>query len=186
MATDLTITSTLALKSGHKLPILGFGVWDSPKHLTVQSCQEALKVGYRHIDTAQVYGNEAEVGEAVRKSGLSRKDVFITSKAVTPADDEEATYQKCLDSVKKIDGDDGYLDLFLIHNVTAGAKGVKMLWQAMERLHQEGRFKSIGVSNTGIGMIESMKAYAKVWPPHVNQLEVSIHTLFRTIADMLF
>ncbi|KAK4499864.1 hypothetical protein PRZ48_008050 [Zasmidium cellare] len=164
MAQNLTINSTFALKSGHKLPILGFGVWDSPKHLTVQSCQEALKVGYRHIDTAQVYGNEAEVGEAVRKSGLSRKDVFITSKAVTPADDDATTYQKILDSVKKIDGDDGYLDLFLIHNVTSGAKGVKLLWQAMEKLHEEGKIKSIGVSNTGIGMIEGMKSYAKLHP----------------------
>lgn len=172
MAKALTLTSKIALKSGHELPVLGFGVWDSPKHLTVASCQEALKVGYRHIDTAQVYGNEEEVGEAVRKSGLSRKDVFVTSKAVKPADDEAATYQKVLDSIKKIDGESGYLDLFLIHNVTSGAAGVKMLWQAMEKLHEEGKLKSIGVSNTGIGMLEGMKAYAKVWPPHVNQLEV--------------
>ena len=104
MARSLTINSKFTLKSGQELPILGFGVWDSPKHLTVKSCQEALKVGYRHIDTAQVYGNEEEVGEAVRKSDLSRKDVFITSKVLKPADDEAATYQKCLESVKKIDG----------------------------------------------------------------------------------
>ena len=91
-----------------------------------------------------------------------------------PGNDAESTYQKCLESVKKIDGDNGYLDLMLIHNVTSGAAGIKMLWQAMEKLYEEGKFKAIGVSNTGIGMMEEMKSYAKVWPPHVEQIEVRI------------
>ena len=110
----LNLNSTLKLKSGTSLPILGFGVWDSPAHLTTKSCSEALKVGYRHIDTAQLYGNETEVGEAVRSSGLSRSDVFITSKIYRPADTAEATYDKLLESVKKIAGEDGYL-LFHVH-----------------------------------------------------------------------
>jgi diketogulonate reductase-like aldo/keto reductase len=172
MASSLTLQSTLKLKSGTAIPRLGFGVWDSPSHLTTQSCLSALKTGYRHIDTAQVYGNEAEVGKAVRECGLKREDVFVTSKVLTPEDDDQATYKKVLESVKKIDGEDGYLDLMLIHNSTAGPEGVKMMWQAMEKLHSEGRLKAIGVSNFGVGTIDRMKEYAQVWPPMVNQLEL--------------
>ncbi|QIX00122.1 hypothetical protein AMS68_005639 [Peltaster fructicola] len=166
------IKTTFKLNTGTQLPALGFGVWDSPAHLTTKSCLEALKVGYRHIDTAQLYGNEKEVGEALKASGLSRSDVFITSKIYRPDNDAESTYQKCLESVKKIAGEDGYLDLMLIHNANVGAEDVKKMWQAMERLHQEGRFKAIGASNFGIGHIEELKKYAKVWPPAVNQLEL--------------
>jgi diketogulonate reductase-like aldo/keto reductase len=131
MASSLTLQSTLKLKSGTAIPRLGFGVWDS--HLTTQSCLSALKTGYRHIDTAQVYGNEAEVGKAVHECGLKREDVFVTSKVLTPDDDDQATYKKVLESVKKIDGEDGYLDLMLIHNSTAGPEGVKKMWQAIRR-----------------------------------------------------
>jgi diketogulonate reductase-like aldo/keto reductase len=172
MAPSLNLQSTLKLKSGTAIPRLGFGVWDSPSHLTTQSCLSALKTGYRHIDTAQVYGNEAEVGKAVRECGLKREDVFVTSKVLKPDDTDEATYQKVLESVKKIDGENGYLDLMLIHNNTAGPEGVKMMWQAMEKLHSEGRLKAIGVSNFGVGSIDRMKEYAQVWPPMVNQLEL--------------
>ena len=168
----LTVKSTSKLLSGNTIPVLGFGVWNSPNNLTTQSCLEALKVGYHHIDTAQVYGNESEVGEAVRKSGLARKDMFVTSKLFSPGADIAATYQKCLNSINKIDGESGYLDLMLIHDVTPGASGIKLLWQAMEQLHEAGKIKSIGVSNFGIGHIEQMKKYANVWPPAVNQLEV--------------
>lgn len=171
---SLTLNSTISLQSGTRLPSLGFGVWDSPSHKTVQSCLSALEAGYRHIDTAQVYGNEVEVGEAVRQSQLARKDVYLTSKILSPADDAESTYQKCLESVHKIAGNEGYLDLLLIHNVSSGAAGVKLMWQAMERLFQEGKLRAIGMSNTGIAMMEAMKAYATVWPPHVNQLEVRL------------
>ena len=172
MAEKLSIESSLKQLNGHKLPILGFGVWDSPKDLTTKSCLEALKVGYRHIDTAQGYSNEEEVGKAVRESRIPRDQLFITSKIWQAGDDDESTYQKCLDSVKKIDGDNGYLDLMLIHNAAVGAEPRKRMWLAMEKLHKEGKFKSIGVSNYGIGHIEEMKKYASVWPPTVNQLEL--------------
>lgn len=145
MASSQTLQSSLKLATGNKLPILGFGVWDSPNNLTTKSCLEALKVGYRHIDTAQVYGNEAEVGEAVRQSGLKRNDVWITSKIYSAGADVQETYQKCLESVKKIDGENGYLDLFLIHNGAVGAEPRKKMWQAMEKLHQEGKLRNIGV-----------------------------------------
>ena len=182
---DLTLKSTFELTSGNKLPILGFGVWDSPSHLTTQSCVEALKVGYRHIDTAQVYGNEKEVGEAVRKSGLRRGEIFITSKIYTPGSDVEATYQKCLDSVKKIagGGDDSYLDLMLIHNANVGQEQCETMWRAMERLPHEGRFKAIGVSNFGVGHLERLGKQAKVWPPAVNQLELHPWCQQRQVVD---
>ena len=145
MSPSLTLESSLKLSSGNKLPVLGFGVWDSPSDLTTKSCLEALKVGYRHIDTAQVYGNEAEVGEAVKQSGLERKEVWITSKIYSAGSDVQSSYQSCLDSVKKIEGDNGYLDLFLIHNGAVGADNRKKMWQAMEKMHEDGKFKSIGV-----------------------------------------
>lgn len=172
----LSINSTAKIASGKTIPLLGFGVWDSPSHLTTKSCLEALKVGYRHIDTAQVYGNEKEVGQAVKQSKIPREELYVTSKIFTPEADAKGTYQKCLDSVQKIDGKDGYLDLMLIHNSTPGAAGIKLIWQALEKLHDEGRIKSIGVSNFGIGHIKTMKEYAKVWPPMVNQLEVCLTT----------
>jgi len=183
MASSQTLQSSLKLNSGNQLPILGFGVWDSPSNLTTKSCLEALKVGYRHIDTAQVYGNEAEVGEAVRQSGLKRDDVWITSKIYSAAADVPSTYQKCLESVTKIDGDKGYLDLFLIHNAAVGAEPRKKMWQAMEQLYGEGKLKSIGVSNFGVGHLEDLKSYAKVWPPSVNQLELHPWNQQREVVD---
>lgn len=83
------------------------------------------------------------------------------------------TYQKCLNSIKLIDkGENGYVDLFLIHSASPGPAKRKEMWVALERLYEEGRAKAIGVSNFGVGHVEEMKEWAKVWPPHVNQLEV--------------
>ena len=169
----LTLESTLKLNTGTSIPHLGFGVWDSPSHLTTTSCLAALDAGYRHIDTAQAYTNELEVGRALAQSSLPRSSIFVTSKIVQPAEDDETTYHKVLESVTKIGGEDGYLDLMLIHNQACGREKVRMMWVAMERLFKEGRIKAIGVSNFGVGTIEGMKGYASVWPPVVNQLEVS-------------
>lgn len=167
------ITDSLPLhNSTVRIPRLGFGVYRSPTHQCAQSSLKALEVGYRHIDTAQFYGNESEVGEALRNSGLPRDQVFVTTKILSPAGSVEATYDKLLASVEKIGGPGGYVDLFLIHSTSSGPAGRKTLWQALERLLEEGRTRSIGVSNYGIQHIEEMKAYAKVWPPHVNQIEV--------------
>ncbi|KAF7171183.1 hypothetical protein CNMCM5623_003595 [Aspergillus felis] len=173
MSSKLAITDLLSLpNSDVKIPRLGFGVYRSPAGQCVQSSLKALEAGYRHIDTAQFYGNEKEVGEALRKCGIPRSDVFVTTKILSPAGSPEATYQKLLDSVEKIGGQDGYVDLFLIHSSSSGSAGRKELWQALERLLEEGKTKSIGVSNFGVKHIEEMKAYAKVWPPHVNQIEL--------------
>lgn len=86
----------------------------------------------------------------------------------------EKTYQEVLNSVHKIDGEDGYIDLFLIHQSSGGAKSRKEMYQALEKLLENGKTRSIGVSNWGIGHIEEIKSFAKVYPPHVNQIEVCV------------
>ena len=173
--TKITITDTLLLSNSRKIPQLGFGVYRSSVDQCVQSCLTALQCGYRHIDTAQFYGNEKEVGEAVRQSGISRSDVFLTTKILTPGGSVEEDYQKCVESVNKLDASDddsGYVDLFLIHSPNCGKEKRIQLWRALERLYQEGRARSIGVSNFGRSHIEELREIAKVWPPHVNQIEV--------------
>jgi len=170
----MTLESTLTLpNSSVKLPVLGFGVWESRGDTCVKSCKTALENGYRHIDTAQVYGNESQVGEALRQSGVKRSDVFITSKILSPGSTDEQTYEKIAESVKKIDDrSDGYVDLMLIHNANVGAEAREKMWKAMEKALKEGITKAIGVSNYGGWHIDGMKKYATTWPPHVNQIEV--------------
>ncbi|KAI9170876.1 oxidoreductase [Paramyrothecium foliicola] len=167
------ITDTLALANSLKIPQLGFGVYQSPRDVCVKSCLTALQNGYRHIDTAQYYANEKEVGDAVQQSGLRREDIFLTTKILSPAGSVDKSYQSCVDSIKKMDQQNGYVDLFLIHSPSPGKAKRLELWQALERLHQEGKAKSIGVSNFGIKHIEELKESAKVWPPHVNQIEAT-------------
>ena len=169
----LALTDVLPLHNTVvKIPRLGFGIYQSPTNVCLKSCLTALQSGYRHIDSAQFYRNETEMGEAARQSGIPRSDVFLTTKILSAGGSPEKTYQKCLDSVHKIDGQKGYVDLFLIHTPSGGPAAIKEMYQALERLESEGKVKSIGVSNFGIGHLEAMKSYARIWPPHVNQIEV--------------
>ncbi|KAL6916936.1 hypothetical protein ACHAPO_006723 [Fusarium lateritium] len=165
-------TDTLPLANSVEIPQLGFGVYLSPPEVCVKSCLTALEAGYRHIDTAQYYGNEAEVGKAVQQSNLERKDVFLTTKILQAAGSVDLSYAKCVESINKLDPESGYVDLFLIHSPNPGAAKRKEMWQALERLYEEGKAKSIGVSNFGIKHIDELKQFAKVWPPHVNQIEL--------------
>lgn len=155
-------------------PRIGFGVYQISADNCTAACLSALEAGYRHIDTAQLYRNEAQVGQAVAQSGLRREVVVLTTKIGTARGSDEKTYQSALDSVKKMDGEDGYVDLFLIHIPGDSKEKRCRLWRALERLHKEGRARAIGVSNFRKHHIEEMKEYATVWPPHVNQIEVSI------------
>jgi len=172
---SLTLQSTLSLQDrpSVKLPILGFGVYQSPGEQCTKSCLVALKAGYRHIDTAQYYANESQVGEAVRQSGLKREEVFITSKILDAGSDEQSTYESVLSSVEAIDpGENGYLDLMLIHTPSGGTAANKLMWGAMERAQKEGRIKAIGVSNFGIGHIKELLSYSTTGKPLVNQIEL--------------
>ncbi|EJT99856.1 Aldo/keto reductase [Dacryopinax primogenitus] len=171
---QLTLQSAVKLNSGYSMPLLGFGVWASPGHLTAQSCVYALQAGYRHIDTAQMYRNESEVGDGVREfckqSGVKRENIFVTTKMSAPEASHDETMTALKASVDKI-GLDGYVDLFLIHSPRSGPEGRQALWKAMEQLHAEGKARSIGVSNYGPSHFEEMRAYAKIWPA-VNQIEL--------------
>ncbi|KAI9719117.1 MAG: hypothetical protein M1812_003747 [Candelaria pacifica] len=185
MALKLTLKDLLPLpNTSAKIPRLGFGVYQSPPNVCLNSCLSALKAGYRHIDTAQFYANEKEVGQAIAQSGIPRQELFVTTKILSAGGNEEATYKKVVESVKKIggEGEDAYVDLFLIHSPSGGSAARKEMWLALERLVKEGKAKSIGVSNFGVGHIEEMKGYAKIWPPHVNQIELHPWCQQRTIA----
>lgn len=173
-ASKLTLQSTLPLpKSTLAIPRLGFGIYRSPTNVCVTSCKTAFKAGYRHVDSAQFYCNESEMGTAARECGIPRSELFLTTKVMSTGGSPEKTYDKCLNSVRKIaGGDEGYVDLFLIHTPSSGPAARKEMWLALERLESEGFAKSIGVSNFGVGHIEEMKEYARIWPPHVNQIEV--------------
>jgi diketogulonate reductase-like aldo/keto reductase len=172
-ATQLRIKSALGLpQSSHKIPQIGFGVYQSPPEKCVNSCLKALEAGYRHIDTAQYYENEDAVGRALRESKLPRSEVYITTKILAPGNDLDSTYQKVLDSVEKLAGKDGYVDLFLIHTPNGGANNRKLMWQALEKAKEAKKVREIGVSNYGIQHIEEIRKIGKVWPPAVNQIEV--------------
>ena len=147
-ADELNIFSTVEIPNSPtptSRPRLGFGVYQSPKDLTLKSCMDALRVGYRAIDTAQYYENEGLVGEAVRNSGIPREEIFITTKILSPCGSVQATLEKCRESVKEIGV--GYIDLFLVHTPTSGPEGRKEMWQALEMLLEEGGTRAIGVSN---------------------------------------
>jgi diketogulonate reductase-like aldo/keto reductase len=172
-ANKLSIKSALSIpNSKYQIPQIGFGVYLSPPPKCVNSCLKALEAGYRHIDTAQYYENESSVGRALRESNIPREEVYITTKILSPGNDADSTYTSVLDSVEKLAGKDGYVDLFLIHSPNGGAKARKLMWQALEKAKQEGKVRDIGVSNYGIQHIEEIKSIGKVWPPAINQIEV--------------
>ena len=183
----LSLETTLPLaNSSAKLPVLGFGVYRIQPRDTAAACLTALRAGYRHVDTAQLYGNEAEVGAALAECGLPREDVFVTTKIRYPRLGKGKTYQRLLESVRKIDprsnggadkgsADGGYVDLFLIHSpYPVKPKERAEMWRAMEQLHAEGRIKAIGVSNYAVEHLEELRTYATVWPPAVNQILVCL------------
>jgi diketogulonate reductase-like aldo/keto reductase len=200
MASKLSLSSRLELPSSTSItdskkltiPQLGFGVWASPKNKTKASVLEALKVGYRHIDTAQGYNNEAEVVEGVLASGLPRDDVFVTTKIWTVAHPAEKDPAKMLEDTyqKFVQGPMGggkeaqfRPDLLLIHTATMGNPKRKVIWQVLEKLQAEGRTVSIGVSNYGVKELEELRGYAKTWPPAVNQIELHPWCQQREVVD---
>jgi 2,5-diketo-D-gluconate reductase A len=161
----------ITLNDGNTIPQLGFGVFQIEPEDTAKAVREALDIGYRHIDTAEMYGNEKEVGEAIRSSGIDRSEVFITSKlsnaAHEPGDAREA-FEATLSEL----GFD-YVDLFLIHwpLPTLYEGDYVSTWKALEEFHNDGRAHSIGVSNFQIEHLERLAAETDTVPA-VNQIEV--------------
>ncbi len=167
------------LNDGNTIPQLGFGVFQIHPRDTVDAVTEALRVGYRHIDTAEMYGNEREVGEAVRQSGLDRGEVFVTSKlnnSFHRPDDARPAFERTLSEL----GFD-YVDLFLIHwpLPTRYDGDFVSTWKTLEEFRDEGRSRSIGVSNFQVEHLERLADEADTVPA-VNQIE--LHPYFQNEA----
>jgi diketogulonate reductase-like aldo/keto reductase len=153
------------LADGNEIPVLGLGVWQVPNGPgCVNAVRWALELGYRHIDTAQAYGNEESVGRALQETGLPRADVFITTKFYPGSKDPVAEVERSLERL----GTD-YVDLYIIHWPRRGATWA---WPGMERARQLGRARSIGVSNFSAAELEQVMAAAGI-APVVNQVQFS-------------
>ena len=166
----MTAVPQITLNNGQSIPQLGFGVFQIGPKDTVEAVSTALQAGYGHVDTAQMYGNEKEVGEAVAKSGLNRADVFVTSKLANGAhrpDDARRAFDASLQAL----GFD-YLDLFLIHwpLPTRYDGDFVSTWRTLEEFYRDGRARSIGVSNFQPHHLRRLHQETEV-PPAVNQIE---------------
>jgi 2,5-diketo-D-gluconate reductase A len=165
----VTPVPQIDLNDGNAIPQLGFGVFQIEPDETVEAVTKALEIGYRHIDTAEAYENEREVGEGVRASGLDRGDVFVTSKLANDAHDPDDA-RRAFDGTLSTLGFD-YVDLFLIHWPIPHRGDFVATWKAMEEFKADGRARSIGVSNFEIEHLERIEAEADV-APAVNQIEL--------------
>lgn len=168
----MTPVPDIMLNNGQPIPQLGFGVFLIPPEETADAVATALETGYRHIDTAEMYGNEREVGEAIAKSGLSRGDVFVTSKlnnADHRPDDARRAFSQTLEAL----GFD-YIDMFLIHWPLPMRYDGDFVstWETLAEFYREGRARSIGVSNFQAHHLRRLHAQSDV-PPAVNQIEIS-------------
>ncbi len=166
----MTAVPTVTLTNGVDIPQLGFGTYQIPPDETEDATRTALEAGYRHIDTAQMYGNEAEVGRAVRAFGADRDEIFVTSKlnnSVHAPDDALAAFDRTLSDL-----DIGHLDLFLIHWPLPGIDVDYVdTWRAMEEMYASGRVRAIGVSNFQPAHLRRVLDETATVPA-VNQIEV--------------
>ena len=170
------LTDCYTLANGVKIPCIGFGTWQTPNgEVAVSSVLSALEAGYRHIDTAQGYGNEESVGIAVKQSGIDRKELFLTSKLTNSEHGYEKTLAAFETTLEKLGTD--YLDLFLIHwpnpiafrdhwqEANAGT------WKAFEELYRSKRIRAIGISNFRPRHMEELSRTAEI-APMVNQIRL--------------
>lgn len=157
------------LNNGIKMPMVGFGVFQIHDAKTTQTVvEEAIKTGYRLIDTAQVYGNEEAVGKAIKVSGVPREELFITTKLWISDFSYEAAKDAFNESLRKLDLD--YVDLYLLHQPFGDIFGA---WRALEELYKEGKIKAIGVSNFKPDQLANLAAFNEVTPA-VNQIELHV------------
>lgn len=172
MYKNYTDQPVITLNNGVPIPALGFGVWQVED---LQQCEEAvikaIEVGYRMIDTASIYLNETAVGKAIQNCGVSREDLFITSKLWVQShgyEETKAAFQRTLDRLQL-----DYLDMYLIHWPFGDFLGA---WKAFEELYNEGKIKAIGVCNFTVEKFEELKSHANILPV-INQIE--LHPLFQ-------
>src|SRR5215207_301462 len=163
------------LADGNEIPLLGFGVWQVPEG---PECEDAvrwaLEAGYRHVDTAQAYGNERSVGRALRDSGVPREEVFVTTKFHPGRKDAEAEAQRSLERLGV-----EYVDLYIIHWPQGGPTWA---WDGMQRARERGHARSIGVSNFTVSELDALLAVADV-PPVVDQVQFSPFEYRRALLE---
>lgn len=159
---------TMKLYNGVEVPAKGFGVYQVSKEDCKESVLTALKTGYRHIDTAQSYFNESEVGEALKESDVPRKEIFLTTKVWIDNYGEGKTYDSVVESLKKLQTD--YLDLILLHQPVGDYYAA---YRDLEKLYEEGKVQAIGVSNFYPDRLVDLCMFAKI-KPMVNQIEVNV------------
>ena len=153
------------LSNGVQMPILGYGVYQVTKDECERCVSDALRAGYRHIDTAQSYFNEEEVGNAIQKSGIPREELFITTKVWVEHYGYDACRASVLESLRKLKTD--YIDLMLLHQPFSDYYGA---WHALEDLYEEGKLRAIGVSNFYPDRLVDICSFARI-KPMVNQVE---------------
>ena len=164
----LTIGSTVALRRGVRIPVIGLGVYQSrPGAETREAVRTALELGYRHVDTARAYGNEEDVAAGIAASGVARDEVFVTTKLWNSDHGYDATLRACDASLARLRTE--RIDLYLVHWPVQGLR--HDTWRAMERLLADGKARAIGVSNYGVRHLEELLARANE-PPSVNQVEL--------------
>jgi len=159
----------ITLNDGARIPQVGLGVWQTPNDEAAPAVKAALDAGYRHVDTAAVYENEEGVGEGIRQSGLARSDIFLTTKLWNNDQGYEHTLKAFEASLTRLGTD--YVDLYLIHWPSAHRGLFVDTWKALVKLKEEGRAKSIGVSNFYPEHIEKIVAETGVTPV-INQIEL--------------
>ena len=156
------------LNNGNDMPLLGLGVYDMHAEEAVKAVRFALETGYRLIDTAAMYENEIQIGEGIRQSGISRKEIFVTTKVNNPDQGYDNTLKAFDESLHKLNIE--YIDLYLIHWPIKNKR--KETWKAIENLYLNQKVKNIGVANYLVPFLKELEEYASV-VPSVNQMEFS-------------
>ena len=167
--TNVTESPVLTLHDGVEMPQLGFGVFQIPPDETQERVEEALAAGYRHVDTAAAYRNEAGVGAAIAASGVRREDVFVTTKLWNSEQGYDSTLRAFEQSIGRLGTD--HVDLYLIHWPLPSRDLYLDTWRAFERIREEGGARSIGVSNFRVEDLEQLEREAERQPT-VNQIEL--------------
>ncbi len=172
----MNINAKVKLNNDVEMPVLGLGTWQTGSKDAENAVLWALQAGYRHIDTAAVYGNEAAVGNAIRKSSVQRKELFITTKLWN--DDHDDPAKACSQSLKKLQLD--YIDLYLMHWPVERMRN--KTWKIMEDLYRQGKCRAIGVSNFTIKHLNELLMQAKIVPA-VNQVEFNSYLYQKELLD---
>jgi len=190
-----TLTDTYVLRNGAKIPCVGYGTWQAPDgEVTANAVKFALETGYRHIDTASVYGNEASVAEGIARSGIKREDIWITTKRMGDVTPEKKDFDSCIRefeaSLKRLRTD--YVDMYLVHwpippffwklGDETWKEELQETWRAMEKLYKDGRIRAIGVCNCFEEHFKVLYDTCEI-KPMLNQIEFHPSYMQQEVVD---